>query len=321
MSWHLNSTSFTKKWNKTLFHKGEETPWLNNVIQNLSKQTCCAGKPQTHRCPAILELLYFCSLETSLPATEQQTKAGIYSQLWSTLDLHHLITAFTAQFGKQINLEMTKSMELALQLKNLGVAFPLGWKWTVRGFTCLVSQGFVDLADQPGEGAAVHGLGQGVPGIGCLLQVQGTHQLQAGAQKNHSAAPQTKGSPFPASPPLNSLWKVSCSWWAGTRGTCSGKLLWEGTRELLPGLIPFIPPASQIPGMVSPPPLLLWSSCGSVHPEEQSHPLPAAAKAGDPINSWSQNASPEKQPLISHSHWTTLQHQSLPPLLSGRDMS
>lgn len=106
------------------------------------------------------------------------------------LDLHHLIPAFTAQFEKQINSEITKSIELALQLQDLEIAFTFGWIPTNRRFTCLVSQGFVDLVDQPGEGAAVDGLGEGVPGVGCLLQVQGTHQLQAGADKTHSAAPQ-----------------------------------------------------------------------------------------------------------------------------------
>lgn len=85
---------------------------------------------------------------------------------------------------------MTESMELALQLKDLEIAFSFAWISTSRRFTCLVSQGFVDLVDQPGEGAAIDGLGEGVPGVGCLLQVQGTHQLQAGADKKHSAAPQ-----------------------------------------------------------------------------------------------------------------------------------
>lgn len=78
---------------------------------------------------------------------------------------------------------MTENMELALRLKDLEIAVMFGWISTSRGFTCLVSQGFVDLADQPGEGAAVDGLGEGIPGIGCLLQVQGTHQLQAEQSK------------------------------------------------------------------------------------------------------------------------------------------
>lgn len=85
-------------------------------------------------------------------------------------------------------------MELALRLKELEIAVTFGWISTSRGFTCLVSQGFVDLADQPGEGAAVDGLGQGIPGVGCLLQVQGTHQLQAEHRKALSS-PHTKGSP------------------------------------------------------------------------------------------------------------------------------
>lgn len=100
-------------------------------------------------------------------------------------------------------------MEFALRLKELEIAVTFGWISTSRGFTCLVSQGFVDLADQPGEGAAVDGLGQGIPGVGCLLQVQGTHQLQAEHRKALSS-PHTKGSlPFPASSSLSSLSKSS----------------------------------------------------------------------------------------------------------------
>lgn len=121
---------------------------------------------------------------------------------------------------------MTKSTELALQLKDLEIAFPFGWISTNRRVTCLVSQGFVDLVDQPGEGAAVDGLGQGVPGVGGLLQVQGADQLQAGAEKSHSAAPQTKGSPFPVPSLLKSHSNPSCSWLSSHQwDPCSDNLL------------------------------------------------------------------------------------------------
>lgn len=142
------------------------------------------------------------------------------------LDLHHLIPAFTAQFRKQMNLGMTKSMELALRLKDVAIAFTFGWISTSRRFTCLVSQGFVDLVDQPGEGAAVDGLGEGVPGVGCLLQVQGTHQLQAGAERTPQHPP-NQGIPFSCLIIAQQPLKAPCSCSAGTSGTPAVTASWQ----------------------------------------------------------------------------------------------
>lgn len=190
-----------------------------------------------------------------------------------SLDLHHPIPVFTVQFGKQMNLETTESTELALQLTDLEIAFSFAWISTNRRFTCLVSQGFVDLVDQPGEGAAVDGLGEGIPGVGCLLQVQGTHQLQAAEDKSPQQPPKT---PFSCliitKQPLKSILLVAepspAQWQPRVRGE-------EGTAGRAGSFNALCLPKPQ--GLLLPPPLLLWSSCGSVHPEEQSHPLPAAA--------------------------------------------
>lgn len=121
-----------------------------------------------------------------------------YDPSW---DLIHLVTAFTPYNllnGKQINLEITVQHGTynfsALQLKDLKFPFALGWIPTNQRFIYLVSQRLVNLVHQPGESASVDGLGERIPRVGCLLQVQGTDELHAG-QQNSS----TEGLNFPSS--------------------------------------------------------------------------------------------------------------------------
>lgn len=210
-----------------------------------------------------------------------------------------------------------------MQLKDLGTAFTFGWISTDRRVTCLVSQGFVDLVDQPGEGAAIDSLGEGVPGIGCLLQVQGTHQLQAGAEKSHSAAPPNQRNPFSCfintKQPLKSILPVAEQPPVQSQSPVRGD---KGTAGRADSFNPICLPHPQ--GLFSPPPLLLWSSCGSVHPGEQSHPLPAAASKQciQLIYGAVHSIFLKPQPSDTTLHFPlSLQHQSLPSLLSARAVS
>lgn len=121
-------------------------------------------------------------------------------------DLTHLVTAFTPYHhlnGKQINLENTVQHETydlsALQLKGLKFLFALGWIPTNQRFIYLVSKRLVNLVHQPGESASVDGLGERIPRVGCLLQVQGTDELHAEGQQNNS----TEGLNFPSSLLIN----------------------------------------------------------------------------------------------------------------------
>lgn len=97
----------------------------------------------------------------------------------------------------QVHLEITVQHRAAplsaLQLQDLKLPFTLGWVPAKR-LLYLVSKRLVDLVDQPGESAPVYRLGKRIPGVGCLLQVQRTDELQG---RRATQQPFHRGVKFP----------------------------------------------------------------------------------------------------------------------------
>lgn len=158
-----------------------ERKLYNELTPQTLKQTCCAGKLQSHRYQAILELLYFSSLETLLPVIGRKIWVAACPQPWS------LTGPYSFNFLPTLFLVETKSvqkwpcsMELAPSLLHrFKTAFHTGNKRVIY----LVSKRLVNFVHQPGESASVYRLSKRVPGVGCLLQVQRADELHAQERK------------------------------------------------------------------------------------------------------------------------------------------
>lgn len=83
---------------------------LLRTQRHQGKQTCCAGKPQTHKYQAILELSCFSSLEILPPAIGHKVFICGHNHSYNPPHLPHLVVAFAPYpllCGKQINLKIT----------------------------------------------------------------------------------------------------------------------------------------------------------------------------------------------------------------------